>query len=272
MIGKPLLKLIALSLVYLFVPNSNLHHRLNSGTQSSSAPHIMLWAWERPERLSFLNSPNIGVAYLAETIYLNDRGDAIRARMQPLEVPNQTYLEAVVRIENHGKVDWNPSQDEVEKLAETIVCVTYKPGIKALQIDFDARQNERSAYKRLLCAVRAKLPEDKALNMTALASWCMGDRWIVDVPVATIVPMLFSMGVGKQEAFRFIETSRPGQLRDFQQSVGLSINDQRSLALLARQTDMNRSRVYFFSDRPWNPLLVRKAQNEVHKWQTPFAI
>ena len=31
---------------------------------------VILWAWERPEDLSFINPEKVGVAFLAKTIYL----------------------------------------------------------------------------------------------------------------------------------------------------------------------------------------------------------
>ncbi len=33
-------------------------------------PKLVLWAWERPENLSYINPAFTGVAYLAETITL----------------------------------------------------------------------------------------------------------------------------------------------------------------------------------------------------------
>ena len=31
-------------------------------------PHIMIWAWERPERLDFIDPREAGVAFLARTV------------------------------------------------------------------------------------------------------------------------------------------------------------------------------------------------------------
>jgi hypothetical protein len=232
----------------------------------------MLWAWERPEQLSFLNTANIGVAYLSETIYLKQNRFVIRPRMQPLKVDKHTYLEAVVRIESDRQTSWNPSDEELHRLSSAIVQASGQPGVKSLQIDFDAKESERSFYKHLLAEVRASLPREKTLSMTALASWCLGDQWLTDVPVDEVVPMLFSMGAGKREAFDYIASSRRHDLSYFQKCVGLSINDRESLGLLAKQTTINESRVYFFSGKPWSPASVQKAQSEVHRWQTTFAI
>ena len=37
----------------------------------NSTPNIILWAWERPENLEFIDSSKISVAFLAQTIELN---------------------------------------------------------------------------------------------------------------------------------------------------------------------------------------------------------
>jgi hypothetical protein len=263
----------ALSTVLLIALAFYLHHRFSAGAAKlAEAPRVMLWAWERPEHLKTLNTANVGVAFLAESVYLKQGGFAIRPRMQPLEVNQQTYLEAVVRIEDDRRFHWNPTDAQLNQLATAIVTASSQPGVRSLQIDFDAKASERDIYKHLLVLVREKLPKDKPLSMTALASWCLGDKWVPSGLVHHVVPMLFSMGVGKQDAFDFIENCRPGDLSYFQQAVGLSISDDAPLNLLAKRTDMSNSRIYFFSGHAWNPNTIQKAQGEVHKWLTASAI
>src|SRR5687768_549418 len=62
-------------------------------------PNIFLWAWERPERLDFIDTERIGVAYLAKTVRLHDDSINVRPRVQPLILTNETRVIAVVRIE-----------------------------------------------------------------------------------------------------------------------------------------------------------------------------
>ena len=67
--------------------------------RGNQTPRLILWAWERPSDLSFIDPNEVGVAFLVRTIYL--RGDRViaRPRLQPLNVPQGTVLTAVVRIE-----------------------------------------------------------------------------------------------------------------------------------------------------------------------------
>src|SRR6185295_2701738 len=55
-----------------------------SPSRLSELPATILWAWERPEKLDFIDPQKTGVAFLAKTIYL--RGDRVvsRPRLQPL--------------------------------------------------------------------------------------------------------------------------------------------------------------------------------------------
>ena len=45
----------------------------SSEDRMSEFPKIILWAWERPEDLRFINTDEVGVAFLARTIYLRKR-------------------------------------------------------------------------------------------------------------------------------------------------------------------------------------------------------
>ena len=59
----------ALSLVFLF---SGCHRQVRKQTRAGNKdlPPVILWAWERPEDLEFLNSQRFGVAFLAQTLTL----------------------------------------------------------------------------------------------------------------------------------------------------------------------------------------------------------
>src|SRR5258708_4017127 len=61
-------------------------------------PHVILWAWERHEDLSFIDPRKVGVAYLAGTLYLRGDRVVIRPMRQPLIVPEDSFMIPVVRI------------------------------------------------------------------------------------------------------------------------------------------------------------------------------
>ena len=61
-------------------------------------PNLVLWAWERPVDLRAL-PPDVGVAFLAQTITATARASVVLPRRQPLLVAHTTPLVAVTRIE-----------------------------------------------------------------------------------------------------------------------------------------------------------------------------
>jgi hypothetical protein len=98
------------------------------------------------------------------------------------------------------------------------------------------------------------------ISVTALASWCIGDDWIHDLPIDEAVPMLFRLGTGKNEV-----TSWIGSERDFREplcrgSLGISIDEPWRLLPSGR-------RVYAFSPKPWTEHSLAALSWEMHSWR-----
>jgi hypothetical protein len=74
------------------------------GRGMAQAPRLLLWAWERPEDLRFIDSDHVGVAFLAGTIRLRAGATDYRPRLQPLRVSSQAKLVAVIRITDSAVV------------------------------------------------------------------------------------------------------------------------------------------------------------------------
>jgi hypothetical protein len=208
----------------------------------------MLWAWESPQNLDFIDPHQSGVAFLARTILLRDGSISVRPRVQPLRVASGTALMAVVRIESQGALprplDVTPALVESARAA----------GVIALQIDFDARASERVFYRELIRDVRERLPANMPLSITALASWCDGDGWIADLPVDEAVPMLFRMGMEQHMAD---ESFRVGLCRA---SAGVSMDEP-----MARWPRVRR--LYVFHPGPWTRTDYVRAMQEAKRWQ-----
>jgi hypothetical protein len=156
-------------------------------------PWVTLWAWERPEDLRFLDPDNVGVAFLAGSVYL-DQQPVVRPRLQPLRVGEHTPVTAVVRLENTRSTPAAFPDEYRHRLADQIVGLSTASQVSALQIDFDATRSQQGFYRSLINDVRGRLPVSMPLSITALSSWCMGDDWLSGLPIAEAVPMLFRMG------------------------------------------------------------------------------
>jgi hypothetical protein len=206
----------------------------------------VFWAWERPENMPFLNPDAAGVAFLARTIAWRDGVVDSRPRLEPLRVPPRTALLAVVRLEAQG----GPLPDAAATAREAARAAL---GVRALQIDFDARRSERVWYREFLESLRADLPADLPLEITALTSWCQADRWTSGLAVADAVPMLFRMGPGEGYA--------SGEFRNrmCRSSVGVSTDE------LPRAIPRGR-RLFVFHPLPWTEESYRGALRWARKW------
>ncbi len=195
-------------------------------TDAMHLPRVMLWAWERPQDLRFIDPHTTGVAFLAGTVEIRSlEAESTRSaastesaasaestvvlhpRLQPLLVPPGTALMAVVRLETPNDLWHRPgatgdgpgdgtlspasptslyTKAQRLRIAGMIASVAGISGVRAVQVDYDATQSERPFYRQLLEDVRRRLPRGMPLSMTALASWCIGDTWLNALPAGTI--------------------------------------------------------------------------------------
>jgi hypothetical protein len=135
-------------------------------------PRLVLWAWERPEDLRGLDR-DVAVAFLAQTIDLKADGLQVSPRRQPLRVDPETLLIAVTRVATTASSA--RADPVVDRVARAVAGTAALPGVKTVQIDFDAVQSESLFYRQVLRRVKAMLDARTPLSMTALASWCVDD-------------------------------------------------------------------------------------------------
>ena len=212
-------------------------------------PRVVLWAWERPENLKTLDSNRFAVAFLAQTLTLKNDEVILNPRHQPLDVSPETKLMAVTRIESQKNTGEHAalSDSQRKKIVELVLRTMQLRNVSAIQIDFDATSSERDFYRALLHDVRAKLPDNLALSITALASFCVGDRWLSDLPVDEAVPMIFRMGADDGPIKNLLSSGEDFREPLCQKSYGIAVDEP-----LAIQFKPGR-RVYVFNDRPWKP-------------------
>jgi hypothetical protein len=210
-------------------------------------PRVFLWAWERPENLEFLDAHSTGVAFLARTVCLRGGAVSVRPRLNPLRYTPGAVLMAVVRVEPQ-----DATLPPVEAASAAIAGAAAIPGVRALQVDFDATRSQRPFYRALLADLRGRVPLSMPLSITALTSWCQSDGWIAGLPVAEAVPMLFRMGPGERPA----RTFRPPLCRS---SAGVSTDEP-------LREPPSAARLYIFNPRPWTAATYRAALREIRQW------
>lgn len=210
-------------------------------------PRVILWAWERPEDLQFIDPQRVAVAFLAQTLTLNGGDVAYSPRHQPLKLAPNTKLIAVTRIESQKITHERPGLTDSQRraLVERVKKTLELPNVTGVQIDYDAVTSERDFYRQLLADLRTALPEGVPLSMTALASFCVGDPWLTDLPVDEAVPMVFAMGRDSDGIKNFLKNGRDFKDRLCQRSYGVALDEPVTTAF-------ERSRrVYVFNSRPW---------------------
>lgn len=215
------------------------------------APRIVLWTWERNEDLSMVDPHTTSLAVLARSIELRHSGWIVRPRLNRLIAPPGIETIAVVRIDSDP--GYVAPETERPRIAREVAAALPR-GIRTLQVDYDARLSERAFYRDLLTRVRRELPPHSRLTITALASWCLDDDWIRDLPIDEAVPMLFEMGRGHRTVTAQLARGRDFKLPVCRQSLGLSVNEALPVAPRGRT-------LYFFSARPWSARTLAIANN-----------
>ncbi|MBS1993120.1 MAG: DUF3142 domain-containing protein [Cyanobacteria bacterium SZAS LIN-3] len=226
-------------------------------------PRVVVWTWQHNDDLSFLNPARTGVAIFVGRLSCRDKSINFERNLCAVKLPEGIYREAAIRVEL-DQPDLTQSEALTDQLSDRIVALGLAGSrrVSAVQIDCDAGLNERQFYARLLHKVRAKLPPGVKLSMTALASWCLDDNWIraAHLPVDEVVPMLFSMGIGREQvASRLSRRAAlsPGTFAG-RLAPGLSLQEPNSFSLLGARLSHYR-RLYLFSSRGWNPRQFARA-------------
>ena len=237
---------IAILVSLLMCFSCNTKNKVNEKL-NSEMPKKILWAWERAEDLRFIDTEKIGVAFLAQTLFLNTDEVIFRPRRQPLQVTPETYLIAVTRIETakENKSRPNLSDEQKKKVVSLIKKALELPNVKAIQIDFDVVVSERSFYRNLINDVKKELPENTPLTITALASWCVGDGWFNDFPIDEAVPMAFVMGADAERIRDFLAKENDWREPLCRGSYGISINEPLNVKFKPNR------RFYYFKSTAW---------------------
>jgi hypothetical protein len=220
---------------------------------SAAMPQTVVWAWQEPEDLRSAPPQSVGVAFLAQTIFLRGAAKPVREnalaiipRHQPLLVAPGASVMAVVRL--IAMPGFHDSPEMRAQTAAALARVARQPGIRALQVDFDAARSQRAFYAAVLASLRPQMPAKMPLSITALVSWCAaapgaGD-WLSSLPIDEAVPMFFRMG----------SSSLSGQSK-----AGFPIREPLCRGSVGVSTDESwpplhrTARIYLFAPRPWTP-------------------
>ena len=223
-------------------------------SSASDPEEIVLWTWDTPNDLRFLNPHQASIATYEGTIVLRGESILYKPYQKHLSLPASVASFPVIRIETTGKA---PDTKAIDALVQMIGAVqkNYPRSTNKIQIDFDATISERPFYKALLQTLRKQgLRPDTTLSVTALATWCLNDRWLSHSECDEAVAMLFSMGPGKNSTYTMLKKSQ-GRLsagKGVQTTVAISANEPSTNAALKNLGVFSGiKKLYIFDSLPW---------------------
>jgi hypothetical protein len=225
-----------------------------------TAPARYVWVGDRSEDLRFLPA-DTGVALVQTSIELEGSAVRVRPRATSLVTPAGAEVLPVVHVDAFSRWHALLTAHQEDVLVDAVVDAARRSGGRTVQIDFEALPSQREFYRRVLARVRMRLPTTR-ISITALASWCMNDRWLQTAPVDEVVAMAFRMG---RDAPAYRE--RIAQYARWPAaecgSTGIA-TDEPALRLPAYRT------LYLFSPTPWTAQQWRALQPQPYQPHEPF--
>ncbi|HWW04526.1 hypothetical protein [Collimonas sp.] len=244
----------------------------------AALPPLMLWVGERPDdvrswivgssRQAKLNSAadnptpaiqeqRIGIAVLDTTILLRDGSANVRRRQQALRLPPAWYAHSGLRqkiplltIVHVDMADdaHKPALNEKQKriIVNAVTAAATRSPSQVVQLDFEVMHSQKPFLADVVKRSRDALPANVALSITALASWCVGDAWLTDLPADEIVPMAFRMNGDAQRMREVLDQDGRFPRPECQPSLGLSLDEQPWPGKLRSQ------RLYLYNGNAWS--------------------
>ena len=207
-----------------------------------------VWAWQRPEDLRFLPS-NIGVAYVATSLNLENNQVYVYPRMHPLLVNPNTSIIPVVHVDASWRKPPTLNDEQLEAIVKELMYAATLSNSNIVQLDFEVRRSQQNFLKMVVTKARQTLPKTTALSMTALASWCSGDDWLGKMPADEIVPMAFRMAGGDVAVRQLLAKQGHFKPENCRTAIGVAIDEP------IVKLDSTNIRRYFFSPKPWTHAL-----------------
>ena len=211
-----------------------------------------VWAWQRPEDLRFLPS-NVGVAYVATSVNLENNQAYVYPRMHPLLVNPNTRIIPVVHVDASWRKPPTLNDAQAQAIVDALVHAATLGNSNAnsntVQLDFEVRRSQQKFLNLVVTKARQSLPKTTALSMTALASWCAGDDWLGKMPADEIVPMAFRMAAGDVAIRQLLAKRGHFKPENCQTAIGTALDEP--IVIL----DSTNIRRYYFSPKPWTHAL-----------------
>lgn len=169
------------------------------GVRAAEAlPQVLWWYWDRPAAQLPPPAPGIGAAVVVAHVLLSGEAAIRQRRRSALPLPDTVAILPVIHVEIDPGRPFAGTPAQLAALRDAVTEAATHGATDWVQLDFEARQSQRDFWRASVDAIKAALPRHTRLSVTALASWCHGDRWLADAPVDEVVPMYFRLGRARQ--------------------------------------------------------------------------
>lgn len=188
-------------------------------------------------------------AVLMETLVIHADGVDRMPRTQPLVLPAGVRVLPVLHVEAAPDAPDALSSAQEQAIAAAFMRHVSEAteGAGMLQLDFEAPRRQRAAYLTLVSRLKAALPSNVKLSVTALARWCTESDWLDRLPADEVVPMLYRLGPNAARwRQRWLRGDSGLAARCQGPAIGFATNDPPPTTLLART-----SRPYWFDESAW---------------------
>lgn len=239
------IRIVVIVFILVFSCLTCKHDAHDKTTEKSEQQKNVLWVWNRPSDLRFLDKNDFEFALLTKTLEFDESHVKVISRQSSVLVAEHAMVFPVIRLERIG-ISTRFSANVTNELIDRI-CADVKnyPGAMKIQIDFDARMSEREWYKNLIKTIRNCLPIDWSLSITTIASWCYDKDWLESLSADEIVPMFFRMGRDsshmRQEFHNFFSSFND----DRKYCPGISLDEPLQIA-------SRTQKLYVFNPKPWD--------------------
>lgn len=167
----------------------------------ASAPAVA-WLWDSAVLPSWSTAE---AAVLQRHILLTGPSARTRPRAHWPLMPSTTRVTPVLHVE----VSTVNAPVAIDTRADMIVRAMVEAAQAStsgwVQLDMEAKPSQRAFYRALVARVRAELPPQIRLSVTALAWWCRAPAWLDGLAADEVVPMFFRMGRDNAQMRQIVE-------------------------------------------------------------------
>jgi hypothetical protein len=210
----------------------------------AAGAQAVAWLWDEAPLPAWSASE---AAVLQRHILLTGDTALTRPRMRPPAMPGSTLVTPVLHVEVSTV---NPPRD-IEASRAMIVRALLDAAAGGtsgwVQLDMEARPSQREFYRSLVKQLRAALPPQVRLSVTALAWWCRSPAWLDNLAADEVVPMFFRMGKDSATMRAIVEQS-PATLHASCRAGSAGFSPQEPFA---PQVAARYRKTYWFDRHAW---------------------